>query len=201
MSGSVAMSRKVMALARAAKNSHLSLNTNQLANIKNSDQALVVALVITNETVFIEKFQSHKKIFISIHGEAMLFDFKAKTVIRSYPINAMIFDAKVGEVASNDLESLAARLIYADDGKSLLHQFAKKLEVLSIPSPGTKTAQIKQVQIAPEAMAHYPNALQSAGLAQSIMADEFSTVLLSRQIFPALPQLCGSGLRICMTMN
>ena len=48
VSGSVAMSRKVMALARAAKNSHLSLNTNKLANIKNSDQTLVVALVITN---------------------------------------------------------------------------------------------------------------------------------------------------------
>ena len=186
-SGIQSFSRKVVQIARATKTGGVTLNTDTLANLKNSDQAFVVALVLTGETTLVEKFSSYSKIFVNLRAEAILFDFKAQTVIRSYPINVSIFDAKTTTPTPADLENLVSTLLFADDGKSLAYQFSKKLEALSIPAPGTKTVQIRKTEIAPAALDLYPEALRSGNIAQSMITDSFSAALSSKTGVPLIP--------------
>lgn len=186
-SGIQAFSRKVVQVASATKTAGITLNTDTLANLKNSDQAFVVALVLTGETTLVEKFSSYSKIFVNIRAEAILFDFKAQTVIRSYPINVSIFDAKTTPPTTADLESLVSKLLFADDGKSLVYQFAEKLQVMSIPSPGTKTVQIRNTEIAPAALDLFPEALRSGKIAQSMITDSFAAALSSKTGVPLIP--------------
>lgn len=186
-SGTHALSRKVVQLAQNVKADRITVNTTQLASLKSSDQALVAALVLTNETTLVEQFTQYSKIFVSLHAEALLFDFKSQTVLRSYPINVVIFDAKPTRPSPGDLEALVGQLIFADDGKSLVYQFSKKLEQLSIPLPGTKTVQVRKSDISAEPLTAFPKPLQSSGVAQTILLDTFSTALSSRTGVPIIP--------------
>jgi hypothetical protein len=187
LSGAQAFTRKISEVGGAAKTAHVTLNKGSLANLKDSDQALVVALVLTGETTLVEKFASYSKIFVNLRAEAVLFDFKAQTVLRSYPMNVVIFDARTTIPSATDLEALVSRLLFADDGKSLVFQFAKKLETLSVPMPGTKTVQIRKSEIAPEVLALYPESIRSGQVAQTILTDTFGAALSSRNGVPLIP--------------
>lgn len=187
LKGSHALTRKVTQLAEATKNSKVTLNTSSLANLKNSDRALVVALVLTAETTYVEKFTAYNKIFISLQAEALLFDFKAQTVVRSYPINVVIFHASEASPTDRNLQALVSQLLFADDDKSLIYQFARKLETLSVPTPGTKTIQVRRSNIAPEVLALYPEALRSGQVAQAMLANTFSSALSSKTGVPLIP--------------
>ena len=68
---------KQIALALAkSQPANFTLKHGALSELKGQDQAIVVALVITGETVSAERFGSVAKLLTQVRAQAMFFDFK-----------------------------------------------------------------------------------------------------------------------------
>ena len=57
-----------------------------MEDLKGSDQVLVVALVINSETVSAEEFDSLRKLFVSVRGQALFLDFWSRRTAQPIPI-------------------------------------------------------------------------------------------------------------------
>ena len=59
----------------------------QIDELKGRDQAIAVALVIGSETISVEQLAGLHKLFVLIRAQALFFDFKTMSIVRSYPIS------------------------------------------------------------------------------------------------------------------
>lgn len=64
-----------------------------MAGVTKGDQALISVLLLSGETVSVERIAGLYKIYLNVRGNALIFDYKTKTLVRSYPISAALFDA------------------------------------------------------------------------------------------------------------
>jgi hypothetical protein len=71
---------------------NFAITTDGMASLKDSDQALATALVVTSESVSSERFGSIYKVMTNLRGQVLVFDFKAMTVVRAYPLNVSHLD-------------------------------------------------------------------------------------------------------------
>ena len=83
---------RALAFVQQAPAQHLQISTNPIDELKGRDQALVVSLVLNSETVSVESFGGVRKLFILIRGQALFFDFKSMTAVRSYPLSFAFID-------------------------------------------------------------------------------------------------------------
>ena len=185
--GAAAMSRIVVGRSRAVSNAAFRLNIDSLANLRDADQALVAALVLTGETVFVEDFGSYHKVFVGLRGEALIFDHKAQVVVRSYPISAVVFDAMPAAPAPAQIEAHVARLLANEGDASLVGQFVRVLGSATLPAPGTKTVQVRSADISDAALALFPQALRDSGVARSLLVDAFESSLSAGTGVPLIP--------------
>lgn len=186
-SGPTAISRLVLARSRSVKNPSFPLNFDSLASLRDSDQALVAALVLTGETVFVEDFGPYHKVFVSLRGDALIFDYKSKTVIRAYPLHGVLFDAVPSAPTQTQLEAHVTRLLIGDDERSLLGQFVRVLSSASLPAPGTKTIQIRTAEISDNALAAFPATIRNPSVARAMLIDTFESSLSGKTGLPMVP--------------
>lgn len=166
-----------------------------LINLKQSDQALMTVLVLTGETVLTENFGSYYKTFVNVRGDALIFDYKSKTVVRSYPVNAALFDATPVAPDTARIAGFIEQLLLKEDGKGLLTQYVSRLASATLPTPGQRTIQIRRVQVTPEALSLMPEALrQQPELMKSMISDAFASVLSAKAGVPVLPSKAGDAL-------
>lgn len=163
-------------------------NFSALSELKNSDQALVISLVLTNENVIIEKFKNYYKIFVNIQAEALLFDFKALMVVRSYPIAINYFDAQSTEPTDNDITKIVRDILLSEEDKRLPSEYVKKLSKITIPKPGTKFITVKSASANDELISQiFPQKLANPKAASQLIADTFSATLSDRLGVPVIP--------------
>lgn len=189
-------SRVVLDRSRAISNSAFEIATpDSLVDVKKSDQALMAVLVLTGETVSSENFGSYHKTFVNLRGDALIFDFKNKTVVRNYPINVFIFDATPAQPSAEHVRELVKNLLLRDDENGLVSQFVKRLGTATLPAPGNRNIQIHSAQIAPEALALMPEGLRNdPKTVETIIADSFGSILSSKLGIPMLPTAIGHTL-------
>ena len=169
------------------RNPQIQLNTDSLASIRNTDQAVITALVLTGETVVVESFGSYHKTFVNLRADALIFDFKSQTVLRAYPINVVAFDATQSAPSPAQLQALVTKLLLGDGPTSVISQYLIRLSSASIPAPGTKTVQVRTVKVAPEALLMYPANLQKDGAAAALLSDLFASTLSAKTGVPLIP--------------
>ena len=185
--GPTAISRLVVARSRGVSNGSFQLTFNSLGSLRDSDQALVAALVLTGETVFVENFGEYHKVFVNLRGDALIFDYKSKTVVRSYPISTILLDAPPLPPTQAQLEAHVSRLLVGGEETSLVGQFVRLLSTATLPAPGKKTVQVRTAEINDNVLALLPAALRDPGLARSLLIDAFESSLSAKTGAPLIP--------------
>ena len=160
----------------------------KLASTKGTDQTLLSVLLLTGESSSTEQFGSYFKTFVSLRGEALIFDFKSKTVVRSYPLSVTVFDAGAAQPTATEVEALVRDLILRTDGAGLLTQYARRMATATLPTPGTRTIQVRPASVGPEALAMLPQALrETPALAGQVFSEAFGAVLAAKLGASLLP--------------
>lgn len=165
-----------------------------LVSLKN-DQVLMAVLVLTGETVSTESFGTYYKSFVNLRGDVLLFDYKSKNVVRSYPVSVVMFDATNAAPSREEITGFVKNLILREDGNGLITQFTRRMATATLPSPSTRNVQIKQSEIAPEALAFMPEALRKdPKMVEGMLADAFASILAAKVGVSLLPTSIGHTL-------
>jgi hypothetical protein len=80
--GMSSLSSQVLNRLGQVANSSLSMAPpDAMMNLKNMDGSLVTVLLVTGETVLNENYGSYNKTFINLSADALIFDYKNKTIV------------------------------------------------------------------------------------------------------------------------
>ncbi|MBY0572331.1 MAG: hypothetical protein K2P84_01515 [Undibacterium sp.] len=193
--GEKSLSFRILERSKLIKNPNLEFSAlDTLVNLKN-DQALMSVLVLTGETVSTENFGAYYKTFVNLRGDVLMFDYKSKNVVRSYPISVVIFDATNAPPSKEEITGFVKDLMVREDGNGLITQFTRRMTTATLPSPGNRNIQIKKSEITPEALALMPEGLrQDPKMVESMLADAFASILAAKVGVPMLPASIGHTL-------
>ena len=191
--GGMNLSRSITERTKNVKNPALELRPpGDLVSLKSSNQALMATLLLSGETISTEKFGSYYKTFVNLRGDALIFDYKNQTVVQSYPVSVVLFDASTVKPSSDKIEAYVKDLLLREDNRGLISQFTKRLETAALPNPGTKTVQVKKADVSKEVLAKMPEALRADPKAvESMIADSFGAILSAKTGVPMLPNSLG----------
>ena len=171
-------------------------------NLKSGDQALMAVLVLTGETVATENFGTYHKTFVNLRGDALIFDYKGQTIVRSYPVSVALFDATPEKPTEVRISGFVEDLIRREDGRGLVTQFVRRMSDATLPKEGTKTVQVRKGEVLPEALALMPEALRKNKPAvDAMIADSFASVLSAKVGISMLPSSIGHAVGGVMSMR
>lgn len=175
----------------------------QIDELKGRDQALAVALVIGNESVSDEKFGALHKLMVFIRGQAVFFDFKSMSVVRSYPISFAYVDV-LDHAATPDEIMARVKLVYegANDRPGILTRFANSVAKAQIPTQVSRYLQIVNVHVMPEAQSAIPGYLNSEpGAVETWAADLVGEAISTRVGVPIVPYAKGYAIGNVMSLR
>jgi hypothetical protein len=164
-----------------------------LVNLKQGDQALMVVLVLTDEIVSSENHGSYHKTFVNLRGNLLIFDYKAQTVVRTYPLSTVLFDATPNAPSPARIGQFVEDLLVGEGSQSMFSLFARRLASAELPKDGTKTLQVKRAEVAPKALEMMPEPFrQTPAMANAMVADAFASILSAKTGAPLLPNGVGA---------
>lgn len=173
-----------------------------LVSLKSSDQALMAVLMLTGETVGVEDYGAYHKTFVNLRGDALIFDYKSQTVVRSYPISVVLFDATPTRPSDDRIVAFVDDLFRREDGHGLITQFIRRLEAATLPREGTKTVQVRKGAVTPEALALLPESLRkNPDAVEAMLADSLGSILSAKVGISMLPSSIGHAVGGVMTMR
>jgi hypothetical protein len=175
----------------------------KIDELKGRDQAIAVALVINSETVSVEEFGNLRKLLVLVRGQALFFDFKSMTVVRSYPVSFAYIDV-FDRVPTSDEIGARVKLVYegAVGKPGLFSRFANALAAASLPTQSSRQLQVTRVQVKPEALEGLPSYLKgSAAVSETWVADLASEALSNRLGIPLIPYSKGYAVGNVMSMS
>jgi len=158
---------------------------------------------MTNETVSYERFGRAYKLFMNLRGQALFFDFKSMTVLRSYPITVAYLDVLAAPPSDEELDDRVNKLFLGDGQKAgLVQRFANQLAAATLPENVPRFLQVNKVTISPEARNELPEALKNTpNTAETWLADQLSEMIASRTGTPVLPFAKGYAIGNSMAMR
>lgn len=176
----------------------------QIDELKGKDQALAVALVVGNEVVSLEKFdQNIHKIMVLIRGQAMFFDFKSMTVVRSYPISFAYVDVLDHPPSEEEIINRITLVYEGANGKlGILDRFKNIVINADLPQTVSRFLQVTSVRIKDDALAKFPPyARSSPENAEIWIADILGEAISSRTGVPIVPFSKGYAIGNVMSMR
>lgn len=174
----------------------------RINNLADRDQAVAVALVITEETVSTEKLGQAYKLFSQIQGQALFFDFKSQTMLRAYPFSFAYLDASMATAPTEAQKdaSIAAVFLGKNGKPGILDRFSQALTKATIPINVPRFVQVTKVAISDEAREDFP-AEFGKGVAETWVADTFGEAISSKMGIPILPYAKGYAIGNLMPMT
>jgi hypothetical protein len=182
---------------------HLQLSAGLIEELKGRDQAVVTSLVLDSETVSVEEFGVTRKLLVLIRGQAIFFDFKSMTVLRSYPVSFAYIDP-LDHAPSHEEKLEAVRQLYeGTPGKpGLFERYAKVLATASLPSTVPRFLRVTNVKLASDVVAVLPAYLKdSPATYENWAADMVSEAISSRMGVPIIPYASGNAVGKVMSMQ
>lgn len=172
---------------------NLQLATAQIDELKGRDQALVTSLVVNSETVSVENFGELRKLFVLIRGQALFFDFKSMTVVRSYPLSFAYIDTLDHQPSDNEIVARVKQVYEGTTTKPGIYaRFAGVLAKATVPTQVPRFLQVSRVTLGPELMAALPDYLKGApGVSDSWAADLVGEAISTRVGVPLVPYVKG----------
>lgn len=194
---------RIQASMAAAPAQHLQVMPGMLEELKGRDQAIVTSLVINSETVSVETFGGLHKLFVLIRAQALFFDFKSMTVIRSYPVSFAYID--VFDRKPNRADILArVQAVYegASNKPGLFARYANVLAQATLPAQVPRLLKVSQVSIDPSVMDSLPDYLKGdSAMAQTWAADMVSEAISTRAGVPLIPFTQGYAVGNVLAMR
>lgn len=166
-------------------------------SLRNTDEGLVTVLLMTGETILNERFDGYYKTFINLRADALIFDYKNKTIVRSYPLSVVLFDASLGThpPSKQKILELISDMITRQDEKGLISQYINRMTNATLPNDSARTVQIANVEIESNAYEMFPAELRSdQSTIKDIIADSFSSTLSARVGISILPSKIGQAI-------
>ncbi len=172
---------------------HFEVLPGLIDELKGRDQALVTSLVINSETVSVETFGPLRKLFVLIRGQALFFDFKTQTVIRSYPLSFAYIDVFDREPTQDDMLARVRSVYEGAAGKpGIFARYAEVLADATIPTQVSRFLKVTDVTVSDAVAASLPAYLKdSPGVAQTWAADMVSEAISTRAGVPIIPYTKG----------
>jgi hypothetical protein len=196
--GMSSLSSQVLNRLGQVANSSLSMAPpDAMMNLKNMDGSLVTVLLVTGETVLNENYGSYNKTFINLSADALIFDYKNKTIVRSYPLNLVLFDASNGSQppSKQKIQELILDMVTRTDDKGLISQYLNRLSIATLPKDGAKSIQVAKIEVNPEAYGMFPPQLRgNKNAVADILLDGFSSALSAKTGVAILPSKIGQAL-------
>lgn len=195
--------QKTLAALGQAQPRHLSVRAEPLADLKDRDQALVLTLLIGAETVSVERFGDVHKLLVLIRAQALFFDFRSMTVVRSYPLSFAHVDNFSRTPTEADILERVRR-VYEGAGHKpgLFTRFARAVEAATVPDATPRFLQVTRVQLSPDWIKELPAALAGTpAVAQTWAADLVSEALSTRLGVPVVPYSKGYAIGNVMSMR
>jgi len=177
--------------AKGLKPKNFNLVTDSLNSLEGRDQAIMVALVATGETVSTEKIGDITKLFINLHAEAMFFDFKSMTVLRAYPISVVYLGAPHGNPTNAEELERVRELVVGGEKPGLIGHFLARLSDAALPSTVTRFVGVSNVSVSSDAASTLPPYFGGGSVAETWLADEFSEAMLDKTGVALLPYSKG----------
>lgn len=173
----------------------------RLEELKGRDQAIAVALVVTNESISTEQIGPVYKLLIQLRGQALFFDFKSMTILRAYPISFAYIDALSAQPTDAVKDRDIAYLYKGTGGKpGLIDRFNAALTAATLPNSVPRFVQVSSVAISDEARAIFPPEYRN-GSAEAWLADTFGEELSGKLGIPILPYEKGYAIGNVMSMT
>jgi hypothetical protein len=187
--------------ARAVKNASFEFVPGGPVHLKN-DRALMAVLMLTGETVAIENYGAYHKTFVNLRGDTLIFDYKSQTIVRSCPVNVVLFDATPERPSDDRIRNFVNDLIRRDDAKGLITQYVRCLNEATPPKEGVQTVQVRKAEIGPEALALFPEPLRNnPEAANAMLAGSLGSVLSTKLGLSMLPDSIGHAVGGVMSMR
>lgn len=161
--------------------------------LKGRDQALVTSLVVNSETVSVEIFGELRKLFVLIRGQALFFDFKTQTVIRSYPLSFAYIDVFDRQPTQEEVLARVRSVYEGAAGKpGMFARYAAVLADASIPSQVPRFLKVTDVTVSETVAASLPAYLkESPGVMETWAADMVSEAISTHAGVPIIPYTKG----------
>lgn len=173
----------------------------RIAELKGRDQAVSVALVMTNETVSTEQLGPVYKLLVQLRGQALFFDFKSKTILRAYPFSFAYIDA-LSAPPTDAQKDASIKFVYLGTGgkPGIIQRFSQALAEASIPADVPRYVQVTDVSIGEEARSAFPPEFAN-GAAEAWVADTFGEAIASKMGIPILPYAKGYAIGKVLSMT
>lgn len=184
-------------------NKDLQFTAEQISDLKQSDQALVTTLVVNSETVSIERFGNLRKVFVLIRGQAIIFDFKSMSVMRSYPLSFAYIDAMERDPTSAEILDQVQKVYTGARGKPGIYaRYAAILGQATVPSRTPRYLQVTDISISDDVKATLPEyLLNGPGVAETWAADIVSEAISTRTGAPIMPFAKGYAVGNVLSMR
>lgn len=173
------------------------------ANLRGEQQTIVVALVLNNETVSLERFGSVAKFFVQLRGQALFFDFKSMSVLRAYPLSFAYIDLLDHYPDESEIDERIRVVFNGTDKKpGLYSRFAAAVHKATLPGQTPCFLQVGNVSVSPEAVKGLPDTLTSVkGASETWLADMLAEAISNRTGVPMLPYAKGYAVGKVMSMK
>ena len=183
----------IKAAVAQAPSEGLQVTTEQIDELKGRDQALVTSLMVSSETVSVESFGNLRKLFVLIRGQALFFDFKSMTVVRSYPLSFAYIDVFDHEPTEQEVFARVRNVYEGAGGKpGIFARYAAVLAKATVPAQVPRYVKVSKVNLSPEMLATLPAYLKGApGVAETWAADMVGEALSTRVGVPIVPYTQG----------
>ena len=175
----------------------------QIDELKGKDQVIAAALVVSSETVSVEQLGGFNKLFVLIRGQALFFDFKSMSVIRSYPISFGHIDVFDRQPTQAEIKDRVRGVYEGAAGKpGIFTRFASTVAKASLPTATSRYLQITKVSLKGDAMASIPAYISGdQKVAETWAADLVSEALSTRAGVPIIPYSKGYAVGNVMSMR
>lgn len=195
--------KHVLVAMQQAPAQNLTVSTQPISELKGRDQAIVTALVLTSETVSTERFGDIRKLLIVERAQAMFFDFKSMTMLRSYPFSFAYIDNFRRDPTDEDIQQRVKMVFEGAGGKPGLYgRYANLVAKATVPAQAPRFLQVKNVQFAPDVVAQMPEYLKpSPAVYQTWAADVIGEAISSELGVPIVPFAEGYAVGHVMTMR
>ncbi|MGI4814592.1 MAG: hypothetical protein ACRYGG_14840 [Janthinobacterium lividum] len=170
---------------------HFNIEPAAIADLSANDQAIVTALIMTNETVSVEEIGGIYKLLVNLRAQALFFDYKSMTIMRAYPISVAMLDVLDHPPTEAETSARVRLLLIGGPDAGLLSRYVQRLDEASLPSAATRFVQVSKVTVAEAARALLPQKLAAPGAAETWVADTFGEALSSQAGIPVLPYAKG----------
>jgi hypothetical protein len=186
--------------ARVLKPARFNLVVDSLGTM-DRDQVIQVALVATQETVSTERIGDLTKLFINLRAQALFFDYKSLTILRTYPISVVYLNATRKEPTAAEELADVREILSGAGASSLIGRFKERVANASLPGTVPRFIGVSNVTISQDAAAMIPAYLHGDGVAETWLADQLSEAVLDNTGVSVLPFTKGYAIGNTMAAN